>query len=157
MENPVFEKAGLGGVRLLRFVPDDNLNEELQKRIAELGWFRAVILSSVGSLKEAKLRNPKREASLPITPEKTIETDIAVPCEILSIQGNVFPRADEIIVHLHGILGQPDGTTVGGHILKATVFTTCEMVIAEISGARSTRKKSKTTGLDELSAPEGLL
>ena len=157
MENPVFEKAALGGVRVLRFVPDDDLLKELHKKVTEFGWFRGAVLSCVGSLKEVSLRNPEREASLPITPEKTVTTDVTVPCEILSIQGNVFPKGDEIVVHLHGIVGQPDGTTVGGHILKATVFTSCEMVVAEIVRAKSTRKKSETTGLDELCMPEGSL
>ena len=157
MDNPVLEKVRLGEVRLIRFMPDDDLLKELQKRITEIGWFRAAILSCVGSLKEVMLRNPKREATLPITPEKTIETDVTVPCEILSIQGNVFPKGDEIVVHLHGIVGRPDGTAIGGHILKATVFTTCEMVVAEIAGAKSTRKKNEVTGLDELSMPEGIL
>jgi predicted DNA-binding protein with PD1-like motif len=157
MENPLLEKAQLGDVRLMRFVPDDDLLKELHKRIVEIGWFRATVLSCVGSLKEVTFRNPKGEASLPITPEKTIASDVKAPCEILSIQGNAFPKGDEVIVHLHGIVGQPDGTTVGGHILAATVFTTCEMVIAQITGAKATRKKSEVTGLDELSPPEGLL
>jgi predicted DNA-binding protein with PD1-like motif len=157
MENPLLEKAGLGDLRLIRLVPDDDVLKELHKKIGEIGWFRAAVLSCVGSLKEVTFRNPKREASLPIGPDKTMTSEVKMPCEILSIQGNVFPKGDEIVVHLHGIVGQPDGTTVGGHILAATVFTTCEMVLAQITGAKSTRKTSDVTGLDELSLPEGLL
>ena len=158
MHNPIMEKVRISDVRLIRFMPGDDLFEKLHKRIYELGWFRAIILSCVGSLKGASFRNAKSQADLPIIlAEKTNQSDENMPCEILSIQGNVFPKNGEIIIHLHGIIGQPDGSTRGGHMLKATVFTTCEMVIAKIDGSKAARKKSDITGLDELHTPEGAL
>ena len=157
MHDPVAEKAQLGDLRLIRLVPGEDLLEQVHKRITEVGWFRAAVVSCIGSLKGISFRNPEADAKLPITPEKTGLTKVDGPCEILSIQGNIFPMESETIVHLHGVVGQPDGTTRGGHILKAKVFTTCEMFIARIDAAKAIRKKSETTGLDELYVPEGSL
>ena len=157
MDDPVAEKAQLGDLRLVRLVPGDDLLEQVNKRITEVGWFRAAVVSCIGTLVDISLRNPKADAALPITAKSTSVTKVDGPSEILSLQGNVFPMESETVVHLHGVVGQPDGTTKGGHILEAKVFSTCEMFIAKIDTAKAIRKKSETTGLDELCVPEGSL
>ena len=42
--------------------------------------------------------------------------------------------------------GKRDGSTVGGHLLRATVYPTLEVFIADLGG-RLTRKKDEKTGL----------
>jgi predicted DNA-binding protein with PD1-like motif len=57
---------------------------------------------------------------------------------------------DEVKVHAHVVLGRRDGSAVGGHLLRATVFPTLEIFIADM-GARLTREKDPATGLMLLS------
>jgi predicted DNA-binding protein with PD1-like motif len=84
--------------------------------------------------------------------ENTNEIEEAGPFELLSLEGNVFPSdgEGEPIIHLHVMLGSPSGSVMGGHLLKATVFTTTEIVIGKIVGSSVYKVKSDVTGLMEL-------
>jgi uncharacterized protein len=52
-------------------------------------------------------------------------------CELLSLIGDVAEGEDGPILHMHVVLGLPDGTTRGGHLLEARVFPTLEAVVTE--------------------------
>ncbi len=52
-------------------------------------------------------------------------------CEVLSLIGDVAEGQDGPSVHLHVVLGLPDGTTRGGHLLEGRVFPTLEVIIRE--------------------------
>jgi len=66
--------------------------------------------------------------------------------EVLSIAGSLATSGNEIKVHAHVTLGRRDGGTIGGHLLRATVFPTLEIFITD-QGARLARKKDPATGL----------
>ena len=66
--------------------------------------------------------------------------------EVLSISGSLATSGDEVKIHAHVTLGKRDGSTVGGHLLRATVYPTLEVFIADLGG-RLTRKKDEKTGL----------
>jgi uncharacterized protein len=52
-------------------------------------------------------------------------------CEVLSLLGDVAEGQDGPVVHIHVVLGLPDGTTRGGHLLEGRVFPTLEVVVTE--------------------------
>jgi uncharacterized protein len=52
-------------------------------------------------------------------------------CEVLSLLGDVAQGEDGPIVHVHVVLGLPDGTTRGGHLLEGRVYPTLEAVVTE--------------------------
>jgi predicted DNA-binding protein with PD1-like motif len=52
-------------------------------------------------------------------------------CEVLSLIGDVAEDQDGPILHVHVVLGLPDGTTRGGHLLEGQVFPTLEVVVTE--------------------------
>lgn len=56
---------------------------------------------------------------------------VAEQCELLSLIGDVAEGEDGPILHMHVVLGLPDGTTRGGHLLEARVFPTLEAVVTE--------------------------
>ena len=70
--------------------------------------------------------------------------------EVLSIAGSLATSGDEIKVHAHAVLGRRDGSAIGGHLLRATVFPTLEVFITDL-GARLVREKDPATGLMLLS------
>jgi uncharacterized protein len=51
--------------------------------------------------------------------------------ELLSLIGDIALKDDEPQVHAHLVIGRRDGTAHGGHLLRATVRPTCEIVVTE--------------------------
>jgi len=66
--------------------------------------------------------------------------------EVLSIAGSLATSGDDIKVHAHVVLGLRDGSAIGGHLLRATVFPTLEVFITD-SGARLVRARDEATEL----------
>lgn len=54
--------------------------------------------------------------------------------EVLSINGDIALDGDQPKVHAHAVLGRRDGSTVGGHLLEATVRPTLEVLLVESPG-----------------------
>jgi uncharacterized protein len=45
--------------------------------------------------------------------------------------GDVALKDGEPVVHAHAVVGKKDGTALGGHLLKAHIRPTCEVVLTE--------------------------
>jgi len=54
--------------------------------------------------------------------------------EVLSFSGDIALDGDQPKVHAHAVLGRRDGSTVGGHVLQATVQPTLEVLLIESPG-----------------------
>jgi uncharacterized protein len=52
-------------------------------------------------------------------------------CELLSLLGDIAVGEDGPVLHVHAVLGLPDGTTRGGHLLEGRVYPTLEAVVTE--------------------------
>jgi predicted DNA-binding protein with PD1-like motif len=152
MHEPFVEAVKLEGIILSRLMPGEDLFTSLKKIAKDHGIERGVILSAIGSLKNVVFRNVKTNAEMPVKLENTNEMEEKGPFELLSLEGNLFPSESdkEPIIHLHVMLGSLSGDVRGGHLVKATVFTTTEIVIGKIVGSSSYRVKSDVTGLMEL-------
>lgn len=55
--------------------------------------------------------------------------------EIVSLTGTINTMDGEFYTHLHMSAGDGQGHVVGGHLNRANVSATCEMVVTEIPGA----------------------
>lgn len=66
--------------------------------------------------------------------------------EVLSIVGNITMKDQDYKVHAHVVLGKADGTALGGHILKAQVWPTLEVILRE-EPAYLRREIDEKTGL----------
>lgn len=64
--------------------------------------------------------------------------------EVLSLMGDVALYGDESKLHAHVVLGRSDGTTVGGHLLKAIVHPTLELILEESPGYLQRRMDRET-------------
>lgn len=51
--------------------------------------------------------------------------------ELLSLIGDIAMEDDEPKVHAHAVVGRRDGTAHGGHLLKAVIRPTCEVLLIE--------------------------
>jgi predicted DNA-binding protein with PD1-like motif len=52
-------------------------------------------------------------------------------CEVLSLVGDIAVGSDGPTPHLHAVLGLPDGSTRGGHLLSGGVWPTLEVIIRD--------------------------
>jgi uncharacterized protein len=66
--------------------------------------------------------------------------------EVLALNGDITLFEDEYKIHAHVVLAKEDGTAHGGHLLKATVHPTLEIILNE-SPAYLNRKIDKESGL----------
>ena len=145
------EEVKLEGIILSRLMPDEDLFAGLKRIAKDHGIERGVIISAIGSFKNVIFRNVKTKVEMPVKGENTNEIEEAGPFELLSLEGNLFPSESEgePIIHLHVMLGSPSGSVIGGHLFKANVFTTTEIVIGKIVGSSVFKTKSDMTGLME--------
>ena len=152
MHKPFAEELKIDRVILARFMPNEDLFESLKKIAKDHGVERGVIISAIGSLKNILFVNVKTNINLPVQSEDIHEIEEAGPVELLSLEGNFFPSEKEgnPVFHLHAIIGSPSGTVMGGHLLKADVFTTTEIFIGKIVGSSVYKAKSDLTRRMEL-------
>ncbi len=121
----------------VRLLPNEDLKVRIAQICAEKQIKAGCILSSVGSLKKLKLRLANTEARL----------EILENFEILSLNGTVSMDG----IHLHMAASNKVGQVFGGHLLDDNiVYTTCELVIVELSDAVFTRESDQSTGFKEI-------
>ena len=66
--------------------------------------------------------------------------------EVLSLVGTLSPDG----LHLHVTIGDEDGAVRGGHLVRATVHTTAEVVIGDAPALAFSREMDPHTGFKEL-------
>lgn len=103
-----------------RLKPGADLRPELRSIARNNDMSAGVLLSMVGSLREANIRFADQETG----------TVIYGPLEIVSATGTISTAG----LHVHVSVSDRHGRTIGGHMLDGCyVFTTCEVVMMNIS------------------------
>lgn len=139
-----------GRVIIARVKPGSDLLHSLQKIVSEEGITSGVIVSGVGLLKQARLRNCKSlPEEYPITDANRTFLSFEKPLEILSISGNVTLAEGEPLVHVHLTLSSVEGadiTVIGGHLIEGcVVFGFSEFAILELEGVEMVKRFDEET------------
>jgi len=152
IHKPFAEEVKIDGIVLSRLMPGDDLFASLKKIAKDHGIERGIILSAIGSLKNVVFVNVRSHTGIPVKTEDMMENEPAGPFELLSLEGNFFPSQEdgEPVIHLHAILGTSSGAVTGGHLLKARVFTTAEIILGSLAGSSVYKAKSDVTQRMEL-------
>lgn len=69
-----------------------------------------------------------------LSEKKYYKNEFVGDFEIISLMGNINTKNSEVYTHLHITCSNVKGQTFGGHLNKAFVSTTCEMIINIIDG-----------------------
>ncbi len=69
--------------------------------------------------------------------------------EILSLTGNLGLLKGEHVLHIHGVFGRRDLSTIGGHLFQLTLSGACEIHFTAIPGPLN-RAYDEQTGLNLL-------
>ncbi len=158
LEPRFVEKLDLSEVIFTRLHPGDDLFGMIRKTLSDAGWKRCVILSAIGSLVNVTFVDLKPGVDIPVNRDKVNVVEMQGPFELLSLEGNVVPLVGEFadmkdadpVLHFHAILGHEGGRITGGHMVKATVFTTTEVFLAHIRESDVKKRQSSVTGLAEM-------
>ena len=129
-------------IHVFRIKPDQELNHEIASYCRQKNITSGVITGIIGSVKSAKLN------FLIELPGKFITESYSGPLEIVCAQGSIALKDDETIVHIHMMLSGRDFCR-GGHLNEAHIFSTAEVVIAELD-YQLYRYSDDYTGLNEL-------
>lgn len=124
---------------LLVFDKQDEVIGTLRRFAREQG-IRGGRFAAIGALSRAVVAywNPEKLGYEKVTFDEQVE--------VLALVGDVAREGDEVKIHGHIVLGRRDGSTVGGHLVQATVFPTVEMHFVDY-GATVQRKKDAATKL----------
>ena len=134
------EYRRFGNTIYLRLDPKEEILEEIGK-VAEKENIRLAQVTGLGAINDftAGVYNT-------VTKEyHSIQFQGAY--EIVSLTGTVTRKDGDVYLHLHIAAGDEEGHVHGGHLNRAEVSATCEMVIRLIDG-RIDRQYDDVTGLN---------
>jgi hypothetical protein len=111
----------------------------------------ASLVSAVGSVRNVEFTDIQVGAHLPMTEPRYRTNKLDGPLELLGLEGNIAPGPDQQLAGEFQILGaKASGEVVGGRLVEAVVFATCEIVLAEYRVSGIERHHSATSGVDTI-------
>ena len=131
-------------IHVFRIKPGQELASEIKRYCRQNDISSGVVIGIIGSVESASLNFLKE------LPGKYETEEYQGPLEIVCAQGSVALKDAELIVHVHIQLSDSGGCQ-GGHLVEAKVFSTAEVVIAELD-YQLQRHVDNYTGLNELQA-----
>jgi len=129
-------------IHVFRVKPGQELLDGISRYCQDNGVLSGVIIGIIGSLENAKLNFLKS------LPGKYDSVDYSGPLEIVCAQGTIALKDDTVIIHIH-IQLSAENLCSGGHLDRATVFSTAEVSIGELD-YQLRRQMDSYTGLNEL-------
>lgn len=120
-----------------RLKPGQDLLKELHAFVKAHDLKAVCVLTCVGSLTDTAIRYANKEET----------TRMKGHFEIVSLVGTLEPGGG----HLHLSVSDGKGRTTGGHLKEGNrIYTTAEIVLAELPDVRFAREKDNTFGYNEL-------
>ena len=122
------------------------VGEEVLSSLAELAEREGVTfaeVSGIGAVDEFCV------SVFDVKAKKYFDNDFREPLEIVSMSGTVTEQNGKPYLHLHASAGRADGSVVGGHLKRAVVSATCEIVLHTLNG-RVPRFFDDATALNQM-------
>ena len=120
------------------------VGEEVVASLAEIAEREGVTFASVSGIGAA---DDIAVSVYDVKAKKYFDNEFREPMEITSILGTVSEMDGEPYIHIHAAACRRDGTAVGGHLKRAVISATCELVLHTVYG-RVPRFYDERTGLN---------
>lgn len=120
------------------------VGEEVVASLAEIAEREGVTFASVSGIGAA---DDIAVSVYDVKAKKYFDNEFREPMEITSLLGTVSEKDGAPYVHIHATAGRADGTAVGGHLKRAVISATCELVLHTVYG-RVPRFYDERTGLN---------
>ena len=111
----------------------DELASEL-KEFSQRAQITGASLSAVGAFCEVKLAWFDWEKKSYAT-----SVELTEQFELVSLLGDIATNQGKPEVHAHLAIARRNGVVVGGHLQRAVVRPTCEVIVTEVGGAMRKR------------------
>ncbi len=121
-----------------------NRGEEVIASLSELCEREQIKLGSVNAIGAV---NEATVGCFDTNEKKYYAKDYKGIYEIASLMGTISAHDGKPYLHLHTVIADKEGAAVGGHLSRAIVSATCEVVIHALPG-RAGRLFSEETGLN---------
>lgn len=118
--------------------------EDLNTAIIELCRVKQIqtaAFSLIGAVSHVTMGSYDQKQQVYVTFEQQ------APFEIVTCSGNVSLKDGEPFAHIHAVLGDEKGGTIGGHIFSKTIVFAAEITIQELVGEPLARVYDPVTGL----------
>jgi uncharacterized protein len=136
---------------MIRVLPGTKLVDELLQFARMVNLHHGAIVSAVGSVRNVEFSDIQAGARLPITEPRMPVHRVEGPLDLLGLEGNLVPDEDgRVNPHLHIFAAKSSGEAIGGHLLEAEVFATCEIILGEYIVEGVERQHSTRGGIDTL-------
>lgn len=118
--------------------------EEILEKIKEIALLENIKLANINALGAT---NDFTVGVFKTEEKKYYSNNFKGDFEIVSLTGTINTMNNEFYSHIHMSAGNDKGEVFGGHLNRAIVSATCEMVINIIDG-KVDRKYDETVGLN---------
>ncbi|MFQ5700906.1 MAG: PPC domain-containing DNA-binding protein [Acidobacteriota bacterium] len=132
----------IGDIIVVRLPVGEEVTQSLCD-IARRERFPGAVLAALGAVNDTTLALYD-----PATREYR-RTRFREDLEIASMVGNLAWMGDEPVVHAHGVFSRVDCTTVAGHVMRAVVSVTVELMLTVLK-ERIERRPDEKVGLNLL-------
>lgn len=129
-------------IHVFRLKPGAKLAEGILEFCRKNQVKSGVVLSLIGSLSSAEIGYLKK------LPGKFIAKKYRGPLELVSGSGTLAQLNQETLLHIHIVIAT-EKNVIAGHLSEAQIFSTAEVVLAELDTIIH-RQKDPYTGLNEL-------
>jgi hypothetical protein len=151
MEKLWYRECTTGRRFIIKLEPGAKITAALVDFAASKKLPFASLVSAVGSVRNVEFTGIQAGAHLPMTEARFKTNCLAGPLELLTLDGNIAPTAESRLEGQFYILGsKSNGDVVGGRLIEAEVFTTCEIVLAEYLVQGIEFHHSTTSGVDTI-------
>ncbi len=136
------EKKREGDLLVIRLSNGEDMLGAMKQALAEEGITSAIVLGGVGMIRNAGLSFYRGRGEYETVP-------LATESELCSLNGNISKHGDDLVIHLHAVVGRPGGNALAGHLSSAIVNMTAEIAIL-VAPQKLVRKQDPETGLRTL-------
>ena len=151
MDKLSYREVRQGRRFMIRVLPGTKLVDELLQFARMVNLHHGAIVSAVGSVRNVEFSDIQAGARLPITEPRMPVHRVEGPLDRLGLEGNLVPdESGRVNPHLHIFAAKSSGEAIGGHLLEAEVFATCEIVLGEYIVEGVERQHSTRGGVDTI-------